>query len=217
LTACDLVFETPSTIAVFQGFSCAESRRDGTEDILKVTESLTLPSYARSATVFLSGWKVKYFHKDHHVSGLGTFIRNIAIEDRALQWEVIGALGDHNFDDAYEWCYHYTVIAWNPANLDLVVDDEDVSCDPDAAADPADANFFTSDDEANGALSAFPSFLENPGFAPGGSIAILPRGFGFLLGGNDGHLLQLGEHMDNSEVFIAGGTPYKKLLWAART
>jgi len=208
----ELVFESPGTIAIFHGFGTADSRRNGTEDIIKVTESLILPSYATSATVFLNGWRTKYLSKDHHVSGVGTFIRKVVVERGTLRWEAFGVMGDKNFDDAYEWTYHYTVIAWNPSALDLVIDDHDAECAEKDSANIANATFFMSDNSGNTALSAFPSFLRHPGFALGNAVAILPRGFGILFRGADHHLLQLAVHGDHSEPLVEGGAFYHKLL-----
>lgn len=208
-----LVLETPGVIAVFHGFACAESSRDGREDVLKVAHTLPLPDYARDATVFLNGWSFEYADDDHHVAGLGTLVRDIRIEGRSLRWEVIGALGDHNFDDSYSWCYRYTVIAWNPSRLALVVDDDDRPCDPDSDLDPTDDNFFLADNErATTALASFPSFLVNPGFESGRSVAVLPRGFSVNVAGNDHHLLQLAYGLGHSEAFVEGDKAYRKGL-----
>lgn len=225
----NVVFEKQGTIIVYRGFGCAESNKSGEEDVLKVEESLDLPAYATTATVFLNGWRVQYLSKDHHVVGLGTTIGNIRLERNTLKWQAAGVLSDKNFDDAYSWCYHYTVVAWNPSNLNLALDHEDGSCGD--SGDPSQANFFSADNngtttalssqanffygtnsETTTALSAFPSFLHNPDFASSKTVAILPRGFGFnWVGGcDDHHLLQIGYNMDHSEIFIENGKKYKK-------
>ena len=71
LTSSDrnVVFEEPGTLIVYHGSGCAESKKSGTEDVLKVEQSLDLPAYATNATVFLNGWRLKYLHDDHHVAG----------------------------------------------------------------------------------------------------------------------------------------------------
>jgi CARDB len=206
-----VVLEDPGTIAVWHGFSCSESDKRGTEDVLKIEESLDLPRYAAEATVFLNGWRMNYLSSDHHVGGLGTMISNIRLEGNTLKWQAAGALSDKNFDDGYRWCYHYTVVAWNPANLDLVVDHRDGSCD---APDPAETNFFITDNTGTTtALSAVPSFLYNPDFASGKTVAVLPRGFGFRWSSDcetDHHLLQLGFNMDHGEAYVENGKSYRK-------
>lgn len=206
-----LVFEEQPTIIVYHGSACAESKKSGREDILRVEQSLDLPAYATNATVFLNGWRVQYLNKDHHVAGLGTTIGNIRLERNTLKWQASGVLSDDNFDDSYEWCYNYTAIAWNSSNLNLTVDHKDGSCD---SRDPLETNFFAADNSGTTtALSSFPSFLQNPDFAAGKTVAILPRGFGVGWGcGDDHHLLQIGYNLDHSEIFIQGGKKYKKAI-----
>lgn len=211
-----VVFEEPGTIIVYHGFGCAESNKSGQEDVLRVEQSLDIPSYATNATIFLNGWHLKYLDIDHRVAGLGTLIRNIRLEGKTLKWEAHGALSDQNFDDAYSWCYYYTVVAWNPSNINLTVDHKD-GCD---ARDPRKTNFFRADNEgATTALSSFPTFLQNPDFASSKTIAILPRGFIFMWGKavlgdicdiDDHNLLQIGYNMDHSEVFIEKDKKYRK-------
>jgi hypothetical protein len=209
----NVVFEKQGTIIVYHGFGCAESNKPGEEDVLKVEQSLDLPAYVTNATVFLNGWRARYLSKDRPVDGLGTTIGNIRLERNTLKWQAAGVLSDENFDDAYSWCYHYTVVAWNPLNLNLTVDHEDGSCHPDDSSDPSQANFFSDvNDGTTTALSAFASFLQNPGFASSKTVAILPRGYGFrwARGCDDHHLLQIGYNLDHSEIFIENGKIYKK-------
>ncbi len=226
----NVVLEEQGTIIVYRGFGCAESNKSGEEDVLKVEQSLDLPAYATNATVFLNGWRVRYLNKDHKVLGLGTVIGNIGLERNTLKWQAAGVLRDKNFDDAYSWCYHYTIVAWNPSNLNLTFDHDDGSCDPDDPTDPAQVNFFydTNEEtttahssqveffygtksETTTALSFFPSFLQNTGFASGMTVAVLPRGFGFGWKGCDDHsLLQIGYSLDHSEIFIENGKIYRK-------
>jgi hypothetical protein len=206
-----VALEDPGTVIVYHGFSCAESDQRGTEDVLKLEDSIDLPRYASNATVFLNGWRTNYLHSDHHLGGVGTMISNIRIENRTLKWQAAGILSDENFDDAYKWCYFYTAVAWNAGRLSLVAEDRDGSCEP---RDPIDANFFITENKGTTtALSSFGSFLFNPGFATGKTVAILPRGFGYRWSEEceaDHHLLQLAFNLDHGEVFIEKGRKYKK-------
>lgn len=210
-SARNVVLEDPGTVIAYHGSSCAESDQRGTEDVLKLEESLDIPRYASKAAVFLNGWRMNYLSSDHHVAGLGTMISNIRLEDKKFTWQAAGVLSDDNFDDGYRWCYFYTVVAWNPANLDLVIDQKDGSCD---SRSPIDTNFFISDnEETTTALSSFPSFLFNTDFSSGKTVAILPRGFGFRWTGEcetDHHLLQTGFNLDHGEIFVENGKEYKK-------
>jgi len=214
LTSSDrtMVFEEQGTIIVYRGSGCAESTKSGRKEIIKIEQSLDLPAYATNATVFLNGWVVKYLSKDHHVAALATAIGRISLERNTLKWRASGLLSDDNFDDAYSWCYNYTVVAWNDSNLNLAVDHKDGGCDPNST-DPSQANFFVArNDGTTTALSAYRSFLLNPDFAASRTVAILPRGFIFGWGcaDEDHHLLQIGYNLDHSEIFVENGTKYKK-------
>jgi hypothetical protein len=202
------VFEDPGIIVAFHGSGTAESKKSGQQDLIKIQQSVNLPSYVTNATVFLNGWRVQYLSGDHHVAGLGTIIRKIAIVRGKLNWEAIGVLSDNNFDDPYNWSYAYTVLAWNEANINLAVTHTDGSCDPRDHR----GNYFIADNTWNTtALSAFASFIRNVDFSSFKTVAVLPRGFGFLWSdGDDHHLLQLGYNLDHSESFIEKGKKYKK-------
>ena len=212
-----VVFEEPGTIIVYHGHGCAESNKPGEEDVLRVEQSLDIPLYATNATVFLNGWHLQYLvNDDRNVAGLGTLIRNIRLEGKTLKWEAHGVLSDDSFETGYSWCYYFTVVAWNPSNINLAVDHKD-GCD---ARDPRKTNFFRADNRAaTTALSSFPTFLQNPDFASSKTIAILPRGFIFMWGkgdlgqvcnDDDHNLLQIGYNMDHSEVFIEKDKKYRK-------
>lgn len=208
----NLVFEDQGTIIVYHGSGCSQSNKlnaSGTQDVIKVEQSLVIPKYATNATVFLNGWQLQYLNSDNHVAGLGTLLRHIVLDRGTLQWEAAGVLSDNNFDNPYNWCYYYTVVAWNSSKINLSVDHIDGSCDPN---DQSKANFFIADNTGTTtALSSFPAFLQNPNFASSKTIAILPRGFGFdWKGGNDHHLLQLVYNLDHTEIFVENGKKYKK-------
>ena len=207
----EIVLEDPGTVIALHGFSCSESDEKGFEELIKIEETLELPRYAADATVFLNGWHLNYLSGDHHVAGLGTMISHIRMEGNSLKWQAAGVLSDDNFDDAYRWCYFYTVVAWNPSNLQLVVDHKDGSCDD---PNPAEANFFIADNaEMTTALSSFPTFHHDPGFASGQTVAVLPRGFGYKWSADcdtDHHLLQVGYNLDHGEAFVENGKKYRK-------
>lgn len=195
--------------AVFHGSACAQSDEDGRENIIKVEQSLQLPAFANQATVFLNGWKVKYLHKDHEVQGVGSLIGKIGLKGGTLSWQAAGILSDKNFDDAYEWCYHYTVIAWNDLAVSAAVDHDDADKFCHAQSPESDNFFFAPNDSTTTALAAFTTFLQNDAFAAPGQVAVLPRGFGFREG-DDHHLLQLAYNLDHSEGYVEHGKTYRK-------
>lgn len=209
------VFESPGTLIAYHGSACAESNKSGIEDIVGVEQSITLPAYATKATVFLNGWDLNYLSGDHQVAGLGTAIINIRIEGNSLKWRAVGAISDKNFDDGYRWCYHYTVIAWKPNSINLIVDQTDGECN---GTSPTGNSYTTYNDNTTTALSSFPSFLLNKEFSSQKVVSVLPRGFGFFWGGqtsdpahsDDKNLLQMAYAIGHPEVFVQSGKSYKK-------
>jgi hypothetical protein len=210
-------FEDPGIIAVYHGFGCAKSDKSGTQDIIKVEQSRDIAGYA-NATVFLNGWHLTYRGSNQNVAGLATLIRNIQLtratrlSKGTLKWQAEGLLSDDNFDNPYNWCYQWTVIAWNPANIDLIVDQKDGDC---TSHNPSDVNFFFAGNKGTTtALSSFPTILQNTDFDNKKTVTIIPRGFGFKwdLGDSlaDHHLLQIGYNLEHSEIFNEKGKHYYK-------
>jgi len=199
----EVLFEDPGKIIVVYGSACGESDKPGEEEVIKLEESMDIPDYANNATIFLNGWYLKYLNKDHAVGRVATMIDNIQIEDSTLKWNAAGVLKDKNFDDGYEWCYYYTIIAWNGLQIDAVVDHDDLF---------AENWFWSPIHEGKTALLSLPSYIQNPAFAAKKTVAVLPRGFhygweeGFSQ--KDHHLLQIAYNLDHSEKFVEHGKDY---------
>jgi hypothetical protein len=70
---------------------CGESNEDGKEDVVKLEESMSLPSYVTDATIFLNGWKLKYFDPEHHVRFVRASLEEIELVGNVLNWVAIGA------------------------------------------------------------------------------------------------------------------------------
>src|SRR5690349_12229560 len=111
----DTIFEETGTMAIYQGFACAESREKGRQEVLHVQQAHDIPREMNHATVILSGWHFRYLNGDHNVLGLGTAIFGVVEGDKKISWEAAGVISDDDFGDPYRWCYHYTLIAWNTA------------------------------------------------------------------------------------------------------
>ncbi len=221
-----VVIEDPGTIKVMHGSACAHVDRG---PFVKVEQNTDLPDYANEAAVFLNGWKVRYSGGDHHVAAIATVLGNIKVEPQKLTWQAVGALTDDGFDKAIDWCYSYTVIAWNNVNLQAFVDQSDAGsfCRSGGTPSGSDKFFFADDNGVTTALSSFPTFLANPNFASGRTVAVLPRGFGFNWGHLlavqeratvtlfsprvDHHLLQIAYNLGHSETFIQNQS-YKKAI-----
>ncbi len=124
-----------------------------------------------------------------------------------------GILRDDGGEEGYGWSYYYTVIAWNDAALNLLVNHDDANDFCKGGTGGSD-NFYSAPNWAGitkptTALSSFSSFLQNPDFPPSGTVAILPRGFGFSLCGDD-DLLQMAYNLDHSETLVEYGKKYQK-------
>lgn len=223
-----LVFEDLGTIKVMHGSGCAHLDKNN-YGIVNIEQSVGIPDYANRAAVFLNGWKLKYSGaEDHHVNAMATVIGKIrfqpaGFEPGKLTWNAAGVLGDMSMlsseNDAIDWCYWYTVVAWNDTNLHASVDqgDGESFCKSEGAPSGSDNFFVAENTGTTTALSWFPSFLHDAGLASGPTAAILPRGFGFdwRTGGDwiwsevDHHLLQVAYNLEHSERFIQSW-PYKK-------
>jgi hypothetical protein len=198
-----MVYESPGLLAVFHGSSCAESDRSGEEIPMRIQEELVLPRELDQATVLLNGFRLRYLDDDHHVGGLGTAIGAIEIDRGVLHWEAGGAISDNDFNDGYEWCYTYTVLAWNSLQLQATVDHGDMGH---AFRDIAWTH--------GSSLLPVPGYLSNPAWAGLDEVAVLPRGFG-VLGGGDHHVLQFAYEHDSGEVYVEGKKQYGNFTEAA--
>ncbi len=199
------VFEDPGTIKVMEGSGSAEIHNKA---FIKVEQSVAVPAYANQATVFLNGWKLNY-SSDHHVAVVATLIGKIKLDrtgrEGKLTWNAAGILADDHFDKSIAWRYHFTVVAWNDANLRAFVDhgDADSFCKGGGSPSASD-NFFSAPNKGTStALTCFPTLLQNDNFKPNQSVAVLPRGFGFdWTGEDDHHLLQIAYNLGPSETFV---------------
>ena len=203
-----LVFEDPGTIIVMHGSGCAHIDK---APQLKVEQSLAIPAYADKAAVFLNGWKVGYSSQDHHVQGMAAALGKINVQPGGtVTWQAYGALNDSGGARSIDFCYYYTVIAWNSANLHAFVDQDDASYFCKSGSPGGSDNFFYAPNKGTyTSLARFETFLSNPNFSSGRTVAILPRGFGFDWFPDDHHLLQVAYTLGHGETFIQSQS-YKK-------
>jgi len=202
------VFEDPGQIKVMHGFGSAQLNSG--KKIIKVEQSVTIPSYANQAVVLLNGWRLNYQGGDQHVLGLGALITKIKLDQRnqKLSWNAAGILRDDDFKEGYKFTYNYTVIAWASSALNLRVDqgNPDNFCNPNT--DLPDKSFLAFNNGMRTSLSVFNIFSQDPGnnsFIP---VAVLPRGFAFVWYDNDHHLLQLAYNLNRTEIFAEHGKVY---------
>lgn len=202
-----LIFETPGQIKVMHGSGSA--KLDSGKRIIKVEQSVIIPTYANQATVFLNGWRLNYLGGDQHVLALGALITKIKLDRRSatLAWTAAGVLRDDDFKEGYNFTYHFTVIAWNDAALSVSVDQGSPDNFCNADTDLPDKSFVAINNGTT-ALSSFSVFSQEPGLPRGKPVAVLPRGFAYFWWGGDHHMLQLGYNLDHSEIFAEQGKIY---------
>lgn len=210
-----LVFEEIGSIKVMHGVARATRAASG-RGFLRVEQSIELPAYANQATVFLNGWKAAYNNSDHHLADVATLLGRIRVAPGKITWNAFGWLSDYA-GKPFTWDYHYTIIAWNDVNVRAMVDHNDGERFCKDGKANGDDNFFTGKNDSNPtegvvsttALSSFPSFLKNAGFASGRQVAVLPRGFGFSWSNTDHHLFQLAYNLESVAPFLRDQPYYK--------
>ena len=208
-----LDIEDPGKIIIVHGSDCDESNQPDEQVPIEIPGSFALPDYANAGTVILRGWYLRYLAGDEEIQSISAVIKDINIAGNELTWVARGLIRDHNFDNGYQFCYHYTVLAWNSGLVDAIVDDANGNF-----SDVTHVNELSGDETT--ALSVLKSHVENPGFAGKRSVAILPRGFNltwaqrvpsFFVCGlfppfqrcpNDRELLQVAYNMDHSAAFV---------------
>jgi len=204
-----LVFEEVGTIKVMRGFGSAKLNSG---NFIKVEQSVSVPNYANQAAVFLNGWRLNYLGDDQHVLGLGALITKIKLDRRSstLTWNAVGELRDDDAEEAYNFTYYYTVIAWNDTAVNLTVDQGDPDNFCRAGTNFPDNSYFADNTGMTTALSSFSSFIQNANFPSGKTVAVLPRGFGVVWDGGDHHLLQIAYDLNFSQIFAENRLQYKK-------
>jgi hypothetical protein len=114
--------EVPGLLKVQHGLGCAQASEAAQLRYigLRIRDMAAIPPGYNTGTVFLNGWKLEYQSGDHKVLGLGSAIFNITHDitqtqsgpQHALHWEAGGVMSDLEGDDAYKWCYIYTLVFW---------------------------------------------------------------------------------------------------------
>jgi hypothetical protein len=174
------------------GSGCADATRAAVrlpngEDLvgIRIQDNIELPSLKHTGMVYLNGWELSYSGDDHNVKGLGAWITKVRQENGALHWEAGGVLTDKNADDAYRWCYAYTVVMWNTDVIDAYV---------------IQGNFEHSQTFVH-ERSQTATLRELPGAHEGPTVPwVVPRAFGLMFDGDyvDHHILQAAVEFDDA-------------------
>ena len=216
-----VVFEEIGSIKVMEGVTRATVSPESGRRRLRIEQSVELPPYANQATVFLNGWHAAYDDTDHHVYDVAVILGRIRVTPgQMIQWSATGDLADHDAKETFTLTYRYGIIAWNDASVRAMVDHNDAEHYCRTGELHGSDNFFQAQnngaaDATTTALSSFPSFLRNPGFATGRHVAVLPRGFVFSWtkggggGGTDHHLLQLAYNLESAAPFVRNQNYHK--------
>jgi hypothetical protein len=186
-------FEDPGVIQIIEGTACGESKRPGREVPILIEGSADLPEYATDATVVLDGFRAKFLSSDHHVAQISAIIGNIQKLDSQLRWDATGQLSDHNFDDSYQWCYFYTVVAWNRKAIDARIIGQ---------RDALAFSNHTSDEDIS--LVTASAFLQDRSLTRGQRAAVMPDGFSYSWESGDHHLLQIAYNLYGDTFLQAG-------------
>jgi len=215
-----VVFEQVGTVIAIHGSGSAKVDPGNGHIEVRVEQSQTIPLYANQAAVFLNGWRENYPGDDHYVSLLGTFLSKINFafdpntKTNILTWDAVGLLADGSFKQGMAWTYTFTVVAWNSVNLNAVVDQGggpggQYCTDPNSPF--VDNYFYAQNKNTNTALSCFFSFIQNPAFANTRTVAVLPRGTGYVWNFfEDHHIRQVAYNLDHSEIFADHTRLYDK-------
>ncbi len=193
------------------GFVCLDASADPEVDVTH-DGSQDLPAWAQRATVFLNGWRLRYLSKDHHVTGLYAEISNVRRVGTMLRWRAHGRIFDKNDDDSYQFCYTYTVIAWNPTEFDARVQEVDVSRLLLGIRVPTKRPVIV-------------GVADN--ISEGAAIAVLPRGFSFAAESSGGvncfgcpldqHLFQLAFSRNRLDALSGPADDPRREAWEFQT
>lgn len=202
--------EEPGVIIISQTDDkvCGESALSGQQAGVVIQHSEALPAYVTDATVILDGWSLQYLNAEHHVRIIHASIQNVEFMNNTLTWDAVGYITDKNFDDAYEFCYYYTILGWNSTEID-------------ALAVHGSNSSWPQSPPGTTALTVLASYIMDNALESQRTVAILPRGVEFAFAEQtwifpwacfecpvDNEVLQIGYHVVHEEQFIDPNKDY---------
>lgn len=164
-------FEDVGKFIMVEGSECVQ--RDKGPESATILSFVDMPSYVDSGTIILNGWDLRYLHGDHEVRSLRADITHSKLVTGGggapiLVFEVAGELSDQNWDDAYEFCVHYTGIGYNASFFDARIEGDYNGIDT-----------WALQTEAEGAVSTLETIWAEATLKGSDSIVVIPRGFDF--------------------------------------
>lgn len=181
---------------VYHGSQCAESLKG---DGVLVERKFDLPTSSYTyvdAFVVLNGWRFKFLHDDTQIAGLGVSIEKKEFSGNSVNWTAFGVIGDEDYEEAYEFCYQYTLLAMTEDFKETIYSYENLG--PKKWTNPGNHT----------AVMSVPRHMQNSAFKDRDNVEILPRGFGVAWNDrDDDYFLQFAYHLGHSERYIYG--PHK--------
>ncbi len=163
-------YEDHGTFIMVEGNQCTARDRGPEPATMLIT--VDMPSYVNQGTVILNGWDLRYLNKDHEVRSLRADITHsklvTGIGSTTLIFEVAGEISDQNWDDAYEFCVHYTGFGFNTTRIDARIEGDYNGIDA-----------WTLQTVAKGPVATLESTWRDGLLKSSDSIVIMPRGFDF--------------------------------------
>lgn len=210
----DLILDDPGIVhSEIEGPICAELPPGDGGDFrqISIAGNYDLPSFADDATVFLNGWSLEYLlePEDDDVRGISATIRDISFAGNTLTWNAVGWIGDDDGENAYKFCYVYTVVAWASSTINFSAEHLAGT----VRFDGVDFEFYNgTTNDATTALTSISSESGVPLFGrppkPSKTVGVLPRGFRFEFQERDHHIRQLAYSIDHGERFKDAESAY---------
>lgn len=153
-----------------EGNQCTVRNRGPEPSTMLIT--IDMPPYVNQATAILNGWDLRYLNKDQEIHALRADIKHSKLLTGAgsptLVFEATGEISDQNWDDAYEFCVHYTGFGFNSTWIDARIEGDYNGIDTQVLQTVARGPVATLESSWNESL-----------LKKSDAIVVLPRGFDF--------------------------------------
>ncbi|MDR4521169.1 MAG: hypothetical protein R3E36_11355 [Nitrosomonas sp.] len=163
-------YEDPGKFIMVEGNQCTVRDRGPEPSTMLIT--IDMPPYVNQATAILNGWDLRYLNKDQEIHALRADIKHSKLltgtGSPTLVFEATGEISDQNWDDAYEFCVHYTGFGFNSTWIDARIEGDYNGIDTQVLQTVARGPVATLESSWNESL-----------LKKSDAIVVLPRGFDF--------------------------------------